>query len=756
MVDRWLPGRRSALALATLAVLSSTAWTVSSEASEFPAVLPLSSIDKATGFRVTHTPNPAINNDNFGRSVAASDVNGDGLSDIVIGPGGDFQVEPSPQATAGTMVFGNKVSIASGSIDTSDLNGKNGFRFCAEPSTNCYSNELYALQSVVDAGDVNGDGFGDFLVSSNNASEATYNGFVVFGKGTASPPIVDLLMLNGSNGFSFSENDNSCCDTIFGAVVAGGGDINGDGFDDVVLSDFVAPSHSGVEVAGATYVVFGKAAGFSSTVNVSTLNGHNGFRISGTTALQFSGWSLAIPGDINGDGFADIVIGAVNDGSGPPYPGEAFVVFGKAAGFDANLSLSDLNGRNGFRLVGEPFDSVGWHVAGVGDFNGDGLADFSAGCYVIFGKRSGFGTSIKVSSLGSRSSFRLNNANCQAIAGVGDMNGDGFDDLADDQNVLFGKLDLFDGSVDISNLDGSNGFRLKGKGATSRFSMANAQDFSGDGIGDLLIGDASSSSPSELRGGAYVIYGRLPDSPRRRVGAAGDQHISGGSFKDRLSGLGGDDVLEGRGGGDGLDGGLGSDTASYDHAESGVTANLATPAKNKGDAKEDSYVSVENLEGSSFGDTLVGNGLANRISGHGGNDRLSGLAGADVLIGNGGADWLRGGTGPDRFVYRAPQDSRVGLARDVITDFDGGSPGAPVDQIDLRAIDAKSGQEGDQAFAIIGNAPFTHTEGELRISATGTSAIVSGDVNGDGVADFEIELANFTDLAKLTALSFKL
>ena len=151
---------------------------------------------------------------------------------------------------------------------------------------------------------------------------------------------------------------------------------------------------------------------------------------------------------------------------------------------------------------------------------------------------------------------------------------------------------------------------------------------------------------------------------------------------------------------------------------------VANPAINSGDAAGDSYVSIRRLTDSRFADTLTGNDLNNR------------------LTGNAGADVLTGGAGRDRFAFNTITDSPPGAARDKITDFDAGTAATVVDQIDLSAIDAETGP-GNQAFTFIGTAAFTHTRGELRVRNAGTSAIVAGDKNGDGAADFEIELLNF-------------
>lgn len=134
--------------------------------------------------------------------------------------------------------------------------------------------------------------------------------------------------------------------------------------------------------------------------------------------------------------------------------------------------------------------------------------------------------------------------------------------------------------------------------------------------------------------------------------------------------------------------------------------------------------------GGTGSDILTGREGADRLEGGGGRDRLYGGQGADLLIGGGGADLLTGGAGADVFRFLARTDS-LPTARDLIHDFQPGS-----DVIDLRAIDAAVAPAGDQAFEFIGAAAFGRVAGQLRVA----DGIVSGDTDGDGVADFQIEL----------------
>ncbi len=134
-------------------------------------------------------------------------------------------------------------------------------------------------------------------------------------------------------------------------------------------------------------------------------------------------------------------------------------------------------------------------------------------------------------------------------------------------------------------------------------------------------------------------------------------------------------------------------------------------------------------------DNVSGRDGHDTILGLGGDDILMGDAGNDVLNGGGGADRLTGGLGKDQFVYNSVSESTPG-ERDVVTDFSR----AQADKISLSGIDANSVLSGNQAFTFIGASAFSGVAGQLRYSTSGGVTLVSGDVNGDGAADFQIEL----------------
>ena len=118
-------------------------------------------------------------------------------------------------------------------------------------------------------------------------------------------PIINLSILNGSNGFRLdgvTEYDFS------GGSVSNAGDVNGDGFDDVIVGAFGADPNG--ENSGSSYVVFGKDSSFNDPIDLSSLDGNNGFRLDGVAAGDQLGISVSSAGDVNGDGFDDVIIGA--------------------------------------------------------------------------------------------------------------------------------------------------------------------------------------------------------------------------------------------------------------------------------------------------------------------------------------------------------------------------------------------------------------------------------------------------------------
>ena len=184
-------------------------------------------------------------------------------------------------------------------------------------------------------------------------------------------------MLDGTNGFILNGIDAS---DQSGRSVSSAGDVNGDGYDDLIIGAFGADPN-GNSYAGETYVVYGgaNAPGTGGVLDLSALDGTNGFILTGIDGLDYSGRFVSSAGDVNGDGYDDLIIGAYRaDG----YAGETYLVYGGASapGTGGVLDMSDLDGTNGFILTGiDAGDQSGSSVSSAGDVNGDGYDDLIIG-----------------------------------------------------------------------------------------------------------------------------------------------------------------------------------------------------------------------------------------------------------------------------------------------------------------------------------------------------------------------------------------
>ena len=253
------------------------------------------------------------------------------------------------------------------------------------------------------------------------------------------------------------------------------------------------------------------------------------------------------------------------------------------------------------------------------------------------------------------------------------------------------------------------------------------------------------------RGGDDEVYGGDGDDNLR--GNNDNDTLYGEDGNDRLFGNRGDDTLVGGWGNDELSGAGGNDTAVFD-TWSNVTVDLSNGiATGEGN---DTLLGIENVTTADGNDTLIGDGVANILDAGSGDDTVLGGAGNDTLRGGWGSDVLSGGTGNDTLFGGGWSDTLSGGSGndtfafeaiwepdgDVITDFQSG------DVIDLSAIDADiNNLLADDAFVFIGTGTFSNDEGELRYYQSGGNTFVEGDDDGDGLADFTLQLAGTHTLA---------
>ena len=284
------------------------------------------SLSTAEGRRSVSIENlPAVDGIGGADDVGFADINGDGIDDaLLLGMGGKAAVIFGGSAL-GEGASGASTSGASLDVDALGSAGKSFTRA--------------GLNALAAAGDVNGDGIEDFILGHRTSSSGKGNAYVIYGAEGFELPL--NVTAPAARGFRIFSDETAG----FGNAVAGGGDFNGDGFDDVVVG---AVNYSvSATNRGAAYVIFGSAKVHENplrtrSVSVKSVGGDlgtDGLRILGDAeARDYLGHSVAMIGDVNGDGFDDIAVGADGFDGARDNSGIVHIIFGRDS--KANITIS--------------------------------------------------------------------------------------------------------------------------------------------------------------------------------------------------------------------------------------------------------------------------------------------------------------------------------------------------------------------------------------------------------------------------------
>jgi hypothetical protein len=637
----------------------------------------LATFSAADGFKISGVASPI---------AEAGDLNGDGITDLLFGaPGAD----PLGRTDAGkTFVVYGKV----GGLGDVDLATLGADQRAIISGTSEYDNSGLSVRA---AGDVNGDGIDDIIIGAWGARDAegysSGESYVVYGK-IGGIGDVDLAALTAAQGFKIS----GATAERSGRSVSGAGDINGDGFDDVIVG-------AGWGVPGDSWVVFGKAGG-PGNIDLSSMTPAQGFHIAGFGDYESSGHNVSAGGDINGDGFDDLIVAnAEAQPNSRSYAGHTIVIYGTAGG-PGDIDLETLTPDQGFKINGaHETDLSGRAVSNAGDVNGDGIDDLLIGAPEV--------------DLPGR--FEAGNA-----------------------YLIFGKAGGLD-TIDLRDVSSDQGLVISGAGERDQAGSAvsAAGDVNGDGFADIMVSAPETHPVARGNGKAYVIYGGDLTGAVTHAGTAGDDTLTGSVAAEVFIGGLGNDLLTGGGGGDSFlggagddaihvadgtfrraDGGNGDDTLYLDFAGQidlgDIDADPATADHNR----------IQNIETIDT-DNGVANQIALRLSDvlqiHARNSDVGGVASLDNVLkidGDSGdtlsLDPVAGWSAPDTatlagYAIYTADNVKVAIDQDITVTV-------AFNTIDLATLTPSQG------FKISGGAAD---------DSSGFSVSSAGDFNGDGIGD---------------------
>lgn len=639
--------------------------------------------------------------DNFGLAVdGAGDVNGDGYSDLIVGASAWNNNTSTLDEGAVFVYHGSATGIST------------------TPAIILQSNASTRLMgfSVAGLGDINGDGYSDIVTGGWLGTNGQTNEGLVW------------VFLGSATGLSnsprhFLERNQGAAQ--FGYSVNAAGDINGDGFNDVIIGapKFELATCTAVPVNscddGAIFIYHGSANALGAGLNPAPTLVFNTLGYS-----RYAGESVSSAGDVNGDGYSDIIIGDRRDNLGEAAEGSAFIYHGSATGLNTIPATIIEGVVAGFWM--------GYSVSTAGDVNGDGYADVIIGCNQFTNVQSKEGAAFlhlgSPTGIGSSAFIRyesnvINGFMGECVSTAGDVNGDGYSDLVVGILGGSGTAHIYHGGAYSSNtipvLTRSSGLA----GARLGASVANAGDINGDGFSDAIYGAPDAANGQAGEGLAYVHYGSaagLSAAPALTMEA----NVAGASFGASVASAG---DVNGDGYADVVIGAPNSGGTGRAYVHHGGPAGLSVaPA-----------LVLTGTPGSLFGTAVF---QAGDMNADGFSDLVVGAPGSDqVYVYEGSASGL---LPVPNIVWTAPVagsafGSSVGTAGDVngdgFSDIIIGAPACTNGQVDEGA-----------AYVFFGNlfdlSPTPQFTMEFNVAGRrlGTSVAGAGDMNGDGYSDIVV------------------